>query len=504
LFLDSVIASGLSSIPGDGVGSGADRRAVLREAVLSGPGLGAGQGLEVGEREGLLAGLVSGALVAAALARAGHRDRRVRALPGPVVLVLLLALVLHSREGYHSVLAKTMPHLRAGTSGPGVVPSAAAFSRARARVGEDPGRYLFQAHAAAAPDLGAGTLFHGMEVTAFDGTCLELAREHALIDAFGAPTGALRPQARVVTLGRCSDRRILAAAIGAYTTSEQELVDRLADALRPGTVNLADRNFFSMRRFVAFAACGAHLLWRVKNGAKSVPARILQRLSDGSYLVRLRESPGMLTRRRKQSGQRSAAPLPDTIARVIEFEVAVTSGRGKPRISRIRLITTLLDHKSFPARELAGLYAERWQIEITYLRIKSSLRGNGATLRGHREDLVRQEIWALLTVYNMMCDLATNAAALDGIDPDEICFATVLRLTRAHLGADLPRPHCGHRTDDPVNALTSAIATSPRNRTHRNRTSPRTPHERETGHTRKATYTITITEANLPQADKNP
>jgi Insertion element 4 transposase N-terminal len=181
---------------------------VLREAVLVGPGLGVGQGLEVGEREGLLAGLVSGALVAGALARAGHTDRRVRALPGPVVLVLLLALVLHSREGYHSVLAKTMPHLRAGTPGPGVVPSAAALSRARARLGEDPGRYLFKAHAADAPDLGTGALFHGMEVTAFDGTCLELAREDALIDVFGAPTGALRPQARVVTLGRCRDRRV--------------------------------------------------------------------------------------------------------------------------------------------------------------------------------------------------------------------------------------------------------------------------------------------------------
>jgi hypothetical protein len=221
-----------------------------------------------------------------------------------------------------------------------VVPSAAALSQARARLGEDPGRYLFQAHAADAPDLAAGALFHAMEVTAFDGTCLELAREDVLIDAFGAPTGAVRPQARVVTLGRCADRRVLAASIGAYTTGEQELVDRLAGALRPGTVNLADRNFFSMRRFLVFAATGAHLVWRVKNGAKSLPARILQRLPDGSYLVRLRESPGMPTRRRREAGERSAAPLPDTIARVIEFEVAVSSGRGKPRTSRLFLCAT--------------------------------------------------------------------------------------------------------------------------------------------------------------------
>jgi hypothetical protein len=73
-------------------------------------------------------------------------------------------------------------------------------------------------------------------------------------------------------VGPGADRRALAASIGAYTTSEQELVDRLAGALRPGTVNLADRNFFSMRRFLAFAATGTHLLWRVENPCSTTRA----------------------------------------------------------------------------------------------------------------------------------------------------------------------------------------------------------------------------------------
>jgi hypothetical protein len=80
--------------------------------------------------------------------------------------------------------------------------------------------------------------------------------------------------------------------------SEQHLVDQLADMLLPGTLNLADRNFFSMARWVRFTATGAHLAWRVKNGAKSVPARIMRVLPDGSATVRLRESDAMLTARR--------------------------------------------------------------------------------------------------------------------------------------------------------------------------------------------------------------
>jgi hypothetical protein len=122
-------------------------------------------------------------------------------------------------------------------------------------------------------------------------------------------------------------------------------------------------------------------------------------------------------------------------------------------------------------------------------------------LRARRPELVHQEIWAFLTVYNILCDLATQAAALDGIDPDAISFVTVLRLTRAHLGADLPCTRCAHRPDQPLDTLTKAIAASPRERTGRRRTSPRTSAQRENGHTQKADYTITITESNLLKAD---
>jgi hypothetical protein len=187
----------------------------------------------------------------------------------------------------------------------------------------------------------------------------------------------------------------------------------------------------------------------------------------------------------------------------INRQLGGRSYRGKARTSRVRLLTTLLDHEAFPATTLAALYAERWQVEITYLRLKSTLRGDRAVLRGRSPDLAKQEIWALMTVYNILTGLAADAAALEGIDPDQISFVTVLRLTRAHLGADLPCTACGHRQDQPKQALTSTIAASPRNRTDRKRTSPRTSAERRTQRTRNATYTITITESNLPEADQS-
>jgi hypothetical protein len=394
--------------------------------------------------------------------------------------------------------------LLGGAAALGGVPSGSALSQARGRVGEAPMRHLFEAQAAAAPAPGVGARAFGLELTAFDGTTVELPAEEDLIEQFGRPTGGPRPQARIVTLITCGNRRVRTAALGSYHTSEQELTDRLADCLTPGTLNLADRNFFSMDRWLRCAAGGAQLAWRVQNGAASLPAKRLGRLPDGSSLVRLHESDAMRAKRRKATGEKDAPRLPDTMARLVEFDVAVVDLRGRRRTSRIRLLTTLLDHIAFPARALAKIYAERWQAEIAYLRLKKQLRGAGAVLRGRSPELARQEIWAFLIVYNLLCDLAAHVAALEGIDPDEICFVAVLRLARSHLDADTPCRNCGHRPSDqgnPLDALTSDIAAHPRNRTSRNRTSPRTARERRTGHTREAIYTITIAESNLPKAD---
>jgi hypothetical protein len=478
-------------------------RVRLRKAALAGPASGYSP-LGVEGRSRLLSRLVDPGAVAAALAAGGHVDQRRRVLTGEATTVAVLGLCLFSGEGYDSVLNRVMPLLGgAAMVGATAVPGASALSQARVRLKEEPVRRLFEATAAARPEPGIGSYAFGLLVTAFDGTTAELPAEPDLIAEFGRPAGGPRPLARIVTLVTCGDRRIQAAAIGSYRTSEQELTDHLADHLAEGTLNLADRNFFSMNRWQRFSATGAQLVWRVKNGVGSLPAKVLKRLPDGSHLVRLRESDAMRARRRKDSADPNTARLPDTTARLVEFDVKVTDLRGHRRTSRIRLLTTLLDYHAFPARELAKTYSERWQVEIAYLRLKKELRGPDAIVRGRSPELARQEIWAFLIVYNALCDLAAGVAALEGIDPDEIAFVAVLRITRASLVADTPCRNCGHRpsdTGDPISALTSDVAAHPRNRTGRSRTSPRTAAERRTGHTREAVYTINITESNLHKA----
>lgn len=473
---------------------------LVREAVLGGLGTPVADRL----RESVWQVLVDPEAVRAALAAEGHADTRRRVLTGEVTVTTVLGLCLFSGEGYDSVLSRVIPALVPGAE----VPTASALSQARVRLAGQPTKALFEATAsplAATPEAGgqaqaAGATAFGLELTGFDGTCLDLAATDEIAEQFAVPSGGSYPQARLVTLASCGTRHIRAAALGSYATSEQKLADELIPQLGPGTLNLADRNFFSMARWVAAAGTGAQLAWRVKNGARSLPAKRVAVLSDGSTLVRLRESAGMLSRRRAAEGDRSLPRLPDTHARLVEFDVQVTDDAGRRRTSRFRVLTTLTDHHAYPATAIAAVYAERWQVELAYYRMKVTLRGPGVVLRGQTPATARQEVWGLLVVYNRLCDLAARTAADLGVDPDAISFVAVLRHTRSHLAAPARRCTCAPSGPDTTEALLTAIAAHPRNRTGRQRTSPRTASQRRTERTRNVTYTIDIVTSNLPEA----
>ena len=472
--------------------------------IASGPGFWTGWLAEL-DRQGLLEELLAEDVIARALREAppGHKYDRV--LTARMTVICVLVACLFPGAGYDAVLATAfgLPglHLRPGTD----VPTGAAFSQARRLLGEQVMKKAFELDAAAADaDLGIGLLWKGLEVTAIDGTTMELARNEVLEGEFGTPAAGARPLLRVTAHVRTTTFRWIGAAIGGYHDGENALADQLEDSFRPGILNLADRGFFSMHRWIRFSGTGADLAWRVKNGAKSVPLKTLETLPDGSELVMLHESDGMRGRRRKEAGDPRAARLPDTIARLVTFTVTATTRSGRTKTTRMRVLTTLLDHQAHPAREIAALYAERWQIEIAFLHLKKTVRGPRRPLRGQSPEFARQEAWALLLIHNITATASARAAGSAGIDPGVIPFTAVLGLIRSHVAAETPCQHCGHRPASPLASLNTAILALPRHRQGRQRTSGRTAAERRTRHTEEVTYIIDITKSNLPKWDTTP
>ena len=458
-------------------------------------------------REPLAESLMADGTIAAA-ASAEHAHKQERALNAEVTALCLVTGALFPVLGYDGVLALVfgLPGVpvRPGTP----VPTGPAYSKARVRSGEDPARAMFFRDAART-DIPAGDdgFAFGMELTQIDGTTLELFSDPQLAEEFGVPAPGAKPLLRLVGLLHPGTRRWRAAVIGRYLDGENALADELEEHFGRGQLNLADRGFFSMDRWIRFAGTGAHLLWRVKNGAKCVPFKTLKVLKDGSELVLLRESSGMRTRRRKNAGDKALPYLPDTTARLACFTVLTRTRSGRTKTTQVRVLTTLLDPDLYPAAALASLYSKRWVIEIAFLHLKRTVRGTGRTLRARSAELVRQEAWALLLAHNIIAGLAARAAATAGLAPGDIVFTAVLSLARAAVTADTCCPRCGKRpasANNPAAGLDAGIAALPPGRTNRRRTSGRTAAQRRTWISEPADYTITIVPSNLPKTDVSP
>ena len=248
---------------------------------------------------------------------------------------------------------------------------------------------------------------------------------------------------------------------------------------------------------------GAHLAWRIKNGAKSVPLKTLKTLPDGSELVMLHESDGMRARRRGGTGDLRAERLPDTTARLVTFTITATTRSGRTKTTRMWVLTTLLDHEAYPAgnrRPVCRKMANRNRVPP------------------FQEDRPRPPPAAARPVSRTGPPGSLGAAAHPQHHRHRICPRRrnrrhrprphpVHRRARPH---PLPRRrrnpcrHCGHRPASPLASLNTAILALPRHRQGRQRTSGRTAAERRTRHTEEVTYTIEITKSNLPKWDTSP
>ena len=361
-------------------------------------------------------------LVDRVVAECGRTEVRHRLLPARVVVYYVLGLALFSQASYEEVMRELVEGLSwaSGWAQSWNVPTKAALFKARARLGPEPLRALFEA--AAVPLAAAetkGSWYRGWRLMSIDGTCIDVADTPANEAEFGRPgssrgegAGAF-PQARLVGLAECGTHALVAAAMGACTTGETTLARGLLGSLGPGMLVLADRNFYGFELWNAARATGAQLLWRTKAGHVLRPH---QRLADGSWLARLRRFSNYHMRGT------------DVVVRVIDY--AVNDACRPQAEDRYRLLTTITDPDAAPAAELAALYPQRWEFETALDELKTHQRGPRAVLRSKMPDGVRQEIYGYLCVHYAIRWLMHTVALEAGADPDRLSFTRTLRAAR--------------------------------------------------------------------------
>jgi hypothetical protein len=356
------------------------------------------------------------------LAETKRASVRERDLPAHVVVYYVIALALYMRSSTREVLRCLLegvqwlldPSVRvkvAGKSG---------ISQARSRLGAEPLRRLYTGLVGPiAEKRTKGAWYRDWRLVSLDGSSLDVADTKENEKAYGRP-GASRgasafPKLRFVALLENGTHVLWAARMGPFATDEITLARDVVPALREGMLCLADRFFPGYDLWQTAAKTGADLLWRVRRNAR---LDVDRRLADGSYLSRIYASTS--DRRHQSNG---------IVVRVVDYRLDNVPG-AEPLY---RLITTILDPKQAPAKELAALYHERWEIETALDELKTHLRGAQIVLRSKTPELVEQEFWGLLMAHFAIRGLMHEAALKADEDPDRLSFLHAVRVVQRRL-----------------------------------------------------------------------
>jgi len=371
----------------------------------------------------------------------GKRRRRKRKIPLVGVVWLVVGIGLFGDLDISSIwrqVAGTLATLW-GSLDKCKPPVKSALSQARQRLGARAMRLLYKLTATTAakidgprspqlspegyPEVG-GAFYRGMRVLGMDGQKLTMPDTPANARAFGRcytrrgseKVAAGYPQLLLMRLMELGTRLNLEALIKPACYSEKKAARALLERTPVGSLLLWDSGFYSYALLKQAMMRGVHMLGYLPWTPIFKP---IKHLSDDSILAYIYPDPW--ARRRDD---RSEAIL----ARIIRYTIDDPNRPGDCEIHR--LVTTLLDEKTYPAKELIQLYHVRWEFEIANDELTTHQLARPVDLRSLTPAGVVQEIYGVLLAHNAIRRVMCESAERENIDPRTLSFMHAVRVIR--------------------------------------------------------------------------
>jgi hypothetical protein len=358
---------------------------------------------------------VEPAWIEQALAATGTVTVRRRRLPSEQVVWVVLGMSLFRDRPLEDVVSK----LELALPGQASTVARSSVSQARERVGSEPMRWLFERCASAWAEASADQhRWRGLRLYGIDGSTVRVPDTPENRETFGGQNsrdGSVSgyPMVRITVLMVLRSHLLAAANFGRYEgTYELEYAKPMCERIPDASLTVVDKGYFGAPLLLGIErGLDRHWLTRARSNLK---AAVVERLGTGDELVEMEVSPHA----RKQDPS-----LPKTWrARRIRYQI--------PGFREQWLLTSLQDPKRFPAEEIVGLYHERWEVELGYDEIKTELLNREEAIRSRKPDGVRQELWGLLLVYNLVRQQMESIAREARVEPTRISFIEALRLMR--------------------------------------------------------------------------
>lgn len=268
-------------------------------------------------------------------------------------------------------------------------------------------------------------LWKGRRVYMFDGTTVTmpdtLANQKAYPQIPTQRPGLGSPIARIGAIVSLSCGAILSLGFRRYAgkgQSELSLLRQLWDLLEPGDVLLADRLMCSWREMVMLKERGVDSVTRLCR--RTADFRRGKRLGKDDHIVRWPKPC------HRNADKETYKALPDYFA---FRETRVRVQQHVFRTKTIVVVTTLLDAEQVTKEDLASLYLARWNNELDFRSIKSTMQMDD--LRCKTPELVRKEVWVHVLAYNLIRTIMAQAATRYDIGPRTISFKGAIQTLEA-------------------------------------------------------------------------
>jgi hypothetical protein len=267
------------------------------------------------------------------------------------------------------------------------------------------------------PQVHPQSFFHGYRLVGVDGTQFSVVNTPAILAQL--PKAASRrfkaafAKLRMVSLVELGTHAPLGACAGPASEGEQQLAARLWSEVPEHSLVIGDRLFGTARTLweasQALQERDIAVLARVRD---NIQVSVVERFSDGSALI---EVP-------VREGKRVIAVL-----KLREIQAHGVGVNGKA--FTLRLWTTLLDAKRYPAQELAHHYADRWEQELYYRELKLDVR-SAPVLASQTPETALQEIAALVLASAVLARLRVQAATQLRVPPQRMSFYKIKMATQ--------------------------------------------------------------------------
>jgi len=230
------------------------------------------------------------------------------------------------------------------------------------------------------------------------------------------PTGQKKgcgfPVLRALAIFSLASGAISQIVTAACYTGEMVMLKSLWRSLLRGDIALGDRMYGCFVFLTAMPLQGVDVVARLSQ-ARNLDLRHAPKLGPNDWQTSLPKPP-------KPPAYMTAAEwkaLPASIrVRILRSRLQIKGFRTRT----LWIVTTLLDAQIYPATAICDLYLQRWQMELSFRDLKTTM--GMESLRCRTPDMIEKELRVFLIAYNCVRALMAEAAITHALPRQRISF----------------------------------------------------------------------------------